>query len=427
MAADTLRAARLRGALYLSGVLAVALNSLVFWPWLGHVLDVGDLAAVVGIATTSALIAPVVLAGLHAFALRTLAGGDEEERRFAYAAVPWAVLLAAVTAAAGWALVGIGHQLPGVVAVWTGMTSAALIASAALRGVDAPRSFALHALISQSGALACLGLLSVTGVGLDRALLVTASALLVPSLAVALYVARWDHLLESLRRAAKFSVPLVPHLVLAVGLVQVIKLLVVAVGSSQDVAAFQFAALVAGGATTVVQGFSSHLTTDALRAHGGAEFDAALQRAHESLYLLSGAGLAAMGLFVWTLLPAWLPDQVDQQAVVIGLALMAPSVLLQVIGDVGSAGLMKVARTSLVSLATGIGALAGTFGFGAASLVGLSPVVAGAMGVLVGLAGRATVAAACLRRYSAIRWAPQPVVVFFTLTALLLFVTYILK
>lgn len=374
----------------MAGVAAVGLNSVVVWPLLGRVAGAADLSTLIGVLAAAALVSPAVTLGTHAYVLRFLVHGSATERNRAIC-LAWVALAVFV----GVATVG------AIVTLWLGTTmligwataqGLALIAGALVRGVDRPSLFAVHALVSQAGSIGVVALLLWASADARQAMAGGVAMILGSSaLAIIGSVPRPEKAVD-LRPALRFAIPLVPHLVLAVGSIQLIRLFIASFGSAQEAANFHYSALLAGAGLTTIQALSAHLTTDALRAED-VQFLTELSHATGRLYLVVNIFLAGLGIFAWTFLEIWLPDFLDVDIVTLCAAIMAVAVFAQVRGDIAMAALMRASRTGAVSAGTALGMLAGAATFFLLFLVPIDLALVGAVSVLMAVGVRAGVTA----------------------------------
>lgn len=381
---------RTRLALYSTGPGCIALNTLLLWPLLGRDLSAGDFSDLVGLFSAAALAAPLAALGLHVYLLRFLAGLDFKRRADAMnLARPTLIFFASssVVSAIGFAVWG---GTTWILICVTLINALILLTQGLLRGIDRATMFAWNTFFSQSVSLAAVAVILSAGGSLFAGLLVyCAFSIATQGLsAISLYVTRLPRVdLGTVRTALLFSVPLIPHLVLAGGLVQVMRVALWSGGHTAELPEFHFASLLGTGGLVVTQTIAAHWSTDALRIDE-TRFMTAIRTARTRLLtvglLLSGAII----VFRHTVFDAWLPPSISGESVGHDIAALIPALFLQAVADMNQAVLMRSNRVFRISIATVTGVISGVLSFYVLAHV-YSPSFSAAAAVSIGIGVRA--------------------------------------
>lgn len=390
----------LQQGLYLAGLGSLAANAVVVFPLLARAVPTEDFGGFVACLAAVSVLSPLATAGLHAYVLRTSADPD-----------PHTVALGSLLARSvtGVLLLGavLAVPLAMIFGLWPATAVAALASGAGLvvaahaRGSARAWAFAGLTLSVQSVAVALAGLaLAATGSPATAVLVlgtVTGSAAGWYAWHLHVHRPRPDQLsltLAVLRAALRFSVALVPHLVLLVLLLQGVRLVVAARLGLEAAALFQFAATLGGLAVTGAVLLSGSWSTAALGLEGPA-FRQACRRYSGWLGWTSGAVAAVTAAAAVWGLEHWLPPHYDARAGALATLVFLPAGPLQALGDVQSTLALKEYRSAVVSVSTAGGTLVA-----AAGVYGLAPalgVAAGGAAVSAGLLLRLVLSCLLLR------------------------------
>lgn len=387
----------LRATLFMGGVASVGLNAVVTWPVLGRTLSNSEVGQVSALLAISALLVPLISVGLNSFAIRFIAGsvpGDREVALRVSCTFVLAILLPASVAA-----VLISSSFATSCVLFILAQTIALVVQGVLRGDNRPALFFAQALATQTVSLIVLTLM-YTQAGLNLGLRAASLVIIVFSVVSVLPVAPiWRNLVPSwpeVKWALNFSLPVVPHLVLVVGILQGMRVLIAIFDGHVALSNFQFGALIGGAAITVVQAFGGHLGTDVFRLER-LDLAHALGRMLRNLLVTVCLLMLGIVVFRWTVFELWLPPEMDAWRVTLTIAALLPAALVQAIGDVHSAELMHSLRSDYMSWAMVVGSAAAGVCFLSLRLVTFPEFAAGSA-ITIGLAVRAVTSSALLTR-----------------------------
>lgn len=343
--------------LYQAGPMAVAGTTLVVWPLLGRVLPPADVGTLSGLLAIVSICAPVITFGLHLHLANRLARNPNRSAGSdgAVGAYWGRGLLGLAALGVIGMLIWPGNpvwQLTGI----TAATGATMIVLGVNRGLNRPWTYAMLTVGAQFLALLGLTLGGVATGSLQKAL-VAYVLLLMATAGIGLALRREK--LETSRsdrlHVLAGSFRLVPHLVLAVATLLLTRLVVGAIQGPSSLAAFQYAALIIGGLTTVGASLDAHWSVRAQETSSPSELTTVLAR-NLRLMLLAGLLLiATVVVFSSTLLAVWLPPGYAVGAVRNAVFLSLTAGIFQALADNRSAGLMWHGRGGVVSVCTALG------------------------------------------------------------------------
>lgn len=309
---------------------------------------------------TSSLLAPALSLGLSHYLANRLALSSNLSRAAELKATR---VLANILY--GIALIGVcagllAHETVFCVAIAiSAPTAVFLLCSSLLRGLNFPKTFATLTVFVQVIALLCLGLTVSVGnnILLGAAVFVGMSA--APLLVVNILARnpRGSATPAEVSRVLTLAATLVPHLVMAVATMLLMRLLVgIALGTAAA-ANYMFASLLIGGSLTIGASLDAHWSTRAQAATTLSQLSQILERnqarIQTSLLLVS---LAAT-IFILAALNVWLPSSYDRRGVVVTVALGMSAAAFQAAADGRSALLMWLGKTFQISVATAAGGL----------------------------------------------------------------------
>lgn len=382
----------LRAALYFAGAASLGINALLLWPILAHLVSVREFGQfAVGLAAV-AVLAPLLAGGLHMFVLRETADPDlrTQEVGSTVAATALGAFLCLTVLLIPVALLGgyVCAVLMAAVAAAAGLT-----ATSHARGMHLPVRFALLTVATQTVAVAIAGLVLAATESQRLAFLALAVACLLPAL---LYAMRSIHSSNAFgpRRAMmvaalRFSLPLVPHLVMLLLMLQGVRIVIGLTLGYEAAAEFQFAATLGGFGITVMILLNGNWSATALRK-SGEEFE---QYCHDYGRWLAMASVAVtLGTAVasLTLLDFWLPSDYSVREIAVATLIFLPGAPLQALGDIQSTLALKARESTVISVATVSGTAAAVI-----VVVAMSQVIgiaAGGLSITVGLLVRAVAA-----------------------------------
>ncbi|MGW7386035.1 lipopolysaccharide biosynthesis protein [Streptomyces sp. NPDC054794] len=405
-----MRAGLPRLMLYCTGGVSLGLNTLFLWPVLARHVGPDLLGQLATHLTVVGLLSPAAAAGLHVYVQRNAAHPDPQVRHQAVR-VAAASMRTVIGPAVGLALVLLPLWPTAGSAILAVLCAAAgLVVVGLMRGLDRARSFAVLTLSSQTVAPAAAALALVRTGSVSAAMLAFAAAVVLPAVAVSRDAAspathgdrgatgratlRDDR--SMLAGALRFSVPLLPHLVLILGLVQGVRVLVALTQGYSAAGYFQFAAMLGGFPITAVLILHGHWSTCALRCQDDEAFYRETLRYGQRLAWMSVALAAIAGVSALQLLPILLPSSYPVRPIALAVAALVPAVTLKCIGDLQAEMALRNGKGGSVSIGTGIGACV------AVAVVPLAGgslgLAAGGLAVSAGLSTRALVSVLHLRR-----------------------------
>ncbi|MFE9441136.1 lipopolysaccharide biosynthesis protein [Streptomyces sp. NPDC006602] len=406
-----MRASLPRLVLYCTGAVSLGLNTLFLWPVLARHASPDLLGQLATHLTLVGLLSPAAAAGLHIYVLRHAAHPDPQVRHQAVR-VAVASIRSVIGPAVGLALVLLPFWPAAGSAILAVLcTGAGLVVVALMRGLDRPWSFAVLTLGGQTVAPAAAAMALVRTGSVNTAMLVFAAVVVLPAVVASRDAAspatRPDRVATGrvatrqddrsvLAEALRFSVPLMPHLVLILALVQGIRVLVAVTQGYSAAGYFQFAAMLGGFPITAVLVLRGHWSTCALRCQDDEAFYRETLRYGQRLAWMSVALAVIAGVSALQLLPMLLPSSYPVRPIALAIAALLPAVTLQCVGDLQAEMALRSGKGGSVSIATGIGACVG------AAVVPLADgslgLAAGGLAVSAGLSARALVSVLYLRR-----------------------------
>lgn len=344
--------------LYQSGMLCVVLTTLFVWPFLGRVLTQSRLGEVSLQLAMASIIAPALSLGTHLYLANKIAsakGVDSPvEARTAISLTSVLYIVALVAISASFISSGVGILLPVSLAC---ASSAYLVTAGVTRGLNRPAIFAIFALTVQ--VLGLLGLGFVTAITEDIRSGALIYVLLIGVPVVSQYLlmrkqlggAKWWSVSQTLRASAK----LVPHLVLAVALLTMMRVLVANQLGNEAAANYTFASLIIGGSITIGSSLDAHWSVRAQAARSIHDLTITLGRNQGKTQMLLLMTSVCVALFSFVGLDFWLPAGYDSHGVVVAVICALPAASLQAIADGRAAVLMWMDRPGLVSASTAAG------------------------------------------------------------------------
>jgi hypothetical protein len=352
---------QLRVALYQAGLASAGVNALLLWPIFGNRVAPYDLGRFATSLAIVAVMAPGFSLGLNVFALRNATGADGVLHRSAQSAVGLLGMLYLVICTI---LLPVGLLLgsSNLLIVSSALSSAATINAVALaRAQDRMIGFAIATIVAQTGTLGIALLIMAE----SQPLAVALGAWTVVNFAVAIGLTRatGSHQLAwqgwpPMRLALRLGIPVIPHLVLSVAIVNGVRAVVGLVIGYDAAAVFQFASIAAGLGLTVIISFAGHETTEVLRETSTPGIRNQLQRSGLRLALLSGILVAATVVMSGEPLARWLPTSIDVNSVRAAVFLTLPAIPFQAVGDLVGVRHLADGRTWALSLGTLLGCLA---------------------------------------------------------------------
>lgn len=378
--------------LYFTGIASLGVNALFLWPLLAHFVSTHDFGQFAfGLAVITA-VSPLAAAGLHMYVLRETADADHTAQQLGSAvaaiSLTWLTVIVLVLVPAVLARQFVIALIAASFAMAAGLT-----AISHARGLHRPCAFAVLTLFVQTVALAAGGVALAVTDSESMAFLTLSLFCIAPA---AWYRHRAIHIDEPMgtrRRllsgALRFSLPLVPHLVLVVVLLQGVRVLIGITLGFDASASFQFAATLGGFSITLAILLNGNWSATALR-HEEPEFRTYCEQYGAWLGSATALGALCTTVAVLIFLPLWLPSGYDEHEIALAALFFLPAAPLQAFGDLQSTVAMKIRRSQAVSLATISGAAVAVV-----AVVVAAPhigILAGGLSVSVGLLVRAMVA-----------------------------------
>lgn len=346
--------------LYQSGTICVVLTTLFVWPFLGRILSPILLGELSFQLATASILAPALCLGAHLYLANRMASrrdlGIQIEARTAVA-----LTFTLYTTS----LLAIGSSFlfdSQDVLISVGLScaiSAYLVTSGVMRGIDRPKPFGVLVFCVQVLGLVGLGWGAATTGELRSGIVIYVMMIGIPVLAQHLMLkeqkmpASWRSMMSMLGKSAR----LVPHLVLAVALLMMMRVLVAVQLGNQAAANYTFASLIIGGSITIGASLDAHWSVRAQASKTMNVLTTALSRNQcktQVILLVSSAGVS---LFLFLGLGLWLPADYDSVGVSVAVICSLPAASLQAIADGRAAVLMWTNKPGLVSVSTALGTL----------------------------------------------------------------------
>lgn len=344
--------------LYQSGTLWVVLTTLLVWPFLGRVLSQSQLGEASVHLAIASIAAPALALGTHLYLANRFAAAKAQrsnvEARTALLLTSVLYLVAVLTICGSFVVVDAGVLLP----VSLSFASAAYLVTAGVaRGVDRPAIFAASGLAVQVLGLLGLGLAAAATDDFRRGVLAYVIMIGVPVawqfvlLRNQMGIVPWSLVARTLRASSS----LVPHLVLAVALLTMMRVLVAIQLGNEAAANYTFASLIIGGSITIGASLDAHWSVRAQAAPSSRTLNSELlrnQNRTQMLLLMTSTGVL---FFLSVGLPLWLPAGYDSRGIVLAVLCALPAASLQAVADGRAAVLMWMDRSGLVSASTAVG------------------------------------------------------------------------
>ncbi|WP_427172300.1 hypothetical protein [Arthrobacter sp. 92] len=340
--------------------MSVVITTVLIWPFLGRILNqslLGELSLHFAIAS---ILAPALCLGAHLYLANRMASGREigiaVEARTAVTLTTalYAFSLLMTTSSFIFEFSNVLMSIGLSAAV-----SAYLVTSGVMRGIDRPRSFAFFAFSVQVIGLAGLGLAAAATEELRTGILAYDLMIGIPVAAQYLLLrhqliaVRWRSITTTLVKSAS----LVPHLVLAVALLMMMRVLVSIQLGNQAAANYTFASLIIGGSLTVGASLDAHWSVRAQASKTVHSLSSVLSRNQHRIQIILLAASAGVALFLFFGLDLWLPAGYDSAGVRVAVICAIPAASLQALADGRAAVLMWTNSPALVSLSTSLGTL----------------------------------------------------------------------
>ncbi len=344
--------------LYQSGTLSVVTSTLFVWPLLGRILSQNALGGISFHLAVASILAPVLCLGSHLYLTNRIASrkdvGIAIEARAAVALTMTLYLISIITV-----LISFIVESPDAlisVSLSCGL-SAYLVTSGVMRGVNRPRAFALFVFTVQVLGLLGLGLATASTEELRSGVFLYVLIIGMPVFSQ--YSILKEHLVSveprSVMRALGKSASLIPHLVLAVALLMMMRVLVSVQLGDQAAANYTFASLIIGGSITVGASLDAHWSVRAQASKTTYSLARLLSRNQNKTQMLLLVVSAGLVLFLLFGLNLWLPIGYDSSGLKIAVICALPAASLQAIADGRAAVLMWMNRPGLVSVGTAMG------------------------------------------------------------------------
>lgn len=344
--------------MFQSGPFAVGITTLFVWPFLGNVMTKELLGSLSLALAVSSIASPALAGGLHLLLANRLASSRSQftltDARVAKYATSLLFVLAILTSAAS-QIFDIQSILPGL--ALSCATGTYLLASGIMRGANKPITFAFITVATQILGLLVLGFVAAFSKSLITGITAYIPVVSISLFAVHIILRRWSFTAApaALGRVIADGFRLVPHLVLAVALLMIMRVLVNYLFGHAALAEYTFASLVIGGMLTAASSLDAHWSVRA--QHAGTEPGLTLllrrnqTRIQGSLALLS----ILVVCFVYFYLPVWLPANYNNSLVAMTVFLAIPAASFQAYADGRSALFMWKNRPGLISMSTAIG------------------------------------------------------------------------
>lgn len=316
----------------------------------------GELSTVLAIASIAA---PALSVGLHLYLANRLASDGSRragiEGKVGLTATLALYSIAALSSAASVATPSSGLFWP--ISALAFANSAFLLTSGTIRGLDMPFLFSALTLIVQVGGLVVLGV--VTGATRAVAPGIVCYVGVVGTGVVAQYFLLWKQSrscpwrgwLQLISTAGR----LVPHLVAAVALLMIMRILVGLVSGRESLASYQYASLLIGGVITVAASLDAHWSVRAQHADSIQSLRRILERNQFRIQLVLFVATASILSFCALALRIWLPSGYDPRPIALTVIFAVPAGALQAYADGRSALAMWSSRNGIVSASTATG------------------------------------------------------------------------
>lgn len=344
--------------LYQSGPLCIVLTTLLVWPFLGRILTQNQLGEVSMNLAVASVTAPALAVGAHLYLANRFASA-RGERSSAEAgtalSLTSALYLLAATSLCGSFMLGDPSVLMSL--ALSSASAAYLVTAGVSRGINRPAAFAVGAVVVQVLGLLGLGLATAATGDLRRGVLVYVTMIGIPVALQFVWLwqrvgtVKWGHITRTLRPALR----LVPHLVLAVALLTMMRVMVAVQLGNEAAANYTFASLIIGGSLTIGASLDGHWSVRAQAALSSAALSTALSRNQARTQLILLATSLGVVLFLYAGLPTWLPDGYDSRGIILAVLCALPAASLQALADGRAAVLMWIDRPGLVSSSTAFG------------------------------------------------------------------------
>lgn len=345
-------------ALYQAGMLCVVVTTLLVWPLLGRVLSQSQLGEISFDLAVASISAPALALGAHLYLANKLASTGPQvgvaESQTALLVSSALYMLAVATLCGDFIFANQSLLIPLSLASASG---AYLVTAGVARGMNRPAIFGVSAIVVQVVGLLGLGLAVAATGELRFGALAYVAMIAVPVvlqymvLRERLGPVRWSLVVGTLRAAFR----LVPHLVLAVALLTMMRILVTLHLGNEAAANYTFASLIIGGSITIGASLDAHWSVRAQAASSIETLNVELSRNQNKTQLLLLFASLAVICFLVVGLPLWLPKGYDSNGVVFAVICALPGASLQAIADGRAAVLMWLDRPGWVSVSTAIG------------------------------------------------------------------------
>ncbi|WP_426996760.1 hypothetical protein [Pseudarthrobacter sp. N5] len=232
-----------------------------------------------------------------------------------------------------------------------------LVTTGVARGINRPVTFAASMFLVQVCGLVALGMTTAVHQSLREGMLVYILIIGIPVCTLywvlrnSLTRVTWHGIFGVLRKSSG----LVPHLVLAVAMLMMIRILVSIRLGNDAVANYTFASLVIGGSITIAASLDAHWSVRAQASKSIDILQSALRRNQTKTQLLLMITSIGIALFLLLILDPWLPGGYDRNAVITAVLFALPGASLQAVADGRAAVLMWINRPALISVSTALG------------------------------------------------------------------------
>lgn len=340
---------------YQAGPISSAVSAALVWSALARWINkdtLGDISYALAAANT---LAPALSLGLSIHLAMSLArtGPIKGNTELRVAFVVSATLVVLSLSASG---ISLAHPSISPILAISLATASVSIALGALRGIDAPYTFAFVTVGLQLFALAALGaVVAVSGsIALGSASYAASCALIsIAGLRRLATRVRVRTIGTALHRVLIQSVQYIPHLVLSVALVMGLRILVGVIRGPSELAEFQFSSLIIGGVLTIASSLDAHLSVRVQESQSLNNLYHRLRSNHRKMQSAIGAASIMIALiYVSGGIRWWIPAEYDNRAIMTAVALALPAGAAQVAADVGAAGAVWIGKRAVISLAT---------------------------------------------------------------------------
>lgn len=345
-------------ALYQSGTLCVVLTTLLVWPFLGRILSQDQLGEISFHLAIASIAAPALALGSHLYLANRFASlsalSSTVEARTAITLTSALYLISALATCGSFLLSDSGVLL--LVAL-SSASGAYLVTAGVARGVDTPKMFAAGALLVQVLGLLGLGVAAAETADLRSGVLVYVGMIGLPVAFqfVLLRQRRGSVGCSRIARTLRAASTLVPHLVLAVALLTMMRVIVAIQLGTEAAANYTFASLIIGGSITIGASLDAHWSIRAQDASSSQSLDSRLLKNQKKTQTILLGTSASVMAFLSVGLPVWLPDGYFSHGIVLTVLCALPAASLQALADGRAAVMMWMGRPGLVSAATAAG------------------------------------------------------------------------